>query len=255
MTQSVKISALNGQQPDRKRVAIIGFDQKTREQAPFDDPSVDIWGLNGGHLAERHDGRPLFCDESGGFRADAWFQIHPPSSLSTREQGWLAFAHQVRVPTLVREQDIPSLTHYWPTVEPYLRGFPLDAVRAAFPDGLFASTFCLEIALALRLGYEEILLFGIDSRDLGRELVVERPALTYWMGVGHTKGVKVTMPEDSTLGRHPFVYGMEYLEEAAYAASVTEDVLPRRLITQELTGNLNTAASVQAMATTLSEGA
>ena len=84
---------------------------------------------------------------------------------------------------------------------------------------------------------------------MGRELVVERPAMTYWLGYAHAKGIDCRFAAPSTLGHHPHIYGAEYEKEARFAAQVTEGVLPPSSINPQ--GNLNTTAQVEAFMTTV----
>jgi len=65
---------LKEQRKGKKTVVIVGFAPTSRALAPYDDPDVEIWGLN---EAYRHD---FMLDSEGNFRGDKWFQIHKPWS-------------------------------------------------------------------------------------------------------------------------------------------------------------------------------
>ena len=228
----------------QKKVAIIGCDLLTRSQAPWDDSTWSIWGMNGSHVCA-----DLYHNHTGVFHADAWFQIHPPQTWSASETDWFdqLNAGEVRVATYIQEQDFQFVQATWPEAAKACLPFPLQRILTAYPQGLFFSTFCWEIAFALVEGFTDIALFGADSRGLGREIVVERPALLYWLGVAHTQGVRMTFPGSTlpTLSRY-HQYGFDYLEEAAYAATLTECVVPQRWLREAQTpdDNLDTVASV-----------
>ena len=56
--------------PGRDKVAIVGFAQSHRDQAPFHDPSFEIWGLNNAYIFMPP--RP----HADGRIAERWFEIH-----------------------------------------------------------------------------------------------------------------------------------------------------------------------------------
>lgn len=205
-----------------RRVAIVGFGEG-RTQAPYDDPSWEVWGLNAGHRV------PRAWLKDGRLRAKSWFQIHPPAGCDAGEREFLNllnFGH-FDVPTYVQPQCLDE----WRALYPHaaLRGlllpYPIDAVKAEFPGGWFANTFCLQIALALHQGVDEVGLFGVELAGYGRELAVERPAVAYWMGVCAALDVSLTVAAQSFFP-YPEVYGFDYWQEAKRAASLTEMVLP-----------------------------
>jgi hypothetical protein len=222
-------------------LAIIGFGP-SRVVAPWHDATVHIWGLNGGHMLPQAHVRP------DGFRADAWFQIHPPEACNLAELDWMAQleAGVLNVPTYVREAD----RAYWERTYPQagarllFRTFPMDVLRRKFPGAVgYANTFCLELALALLMGYTEVGLYGVECTGWGREVAVERVGLAYWIGVLHAHDVKLNLPTDTTL-LYPEIYGLDYWAEARKAADITERVLPMDLM--EDRENLSTIAAVNA---------
>lgn len=54
----------------KKTVAIVGFAPTTRHLVPYDDPDVEIWGLNEAYFYN------FMLDKDGNDRWDRWFQIH-----------------------------------------------------------------------------------------------------------------------------------------------------------------------------------
>src|SRR3990167_3371652 len=48
-----------------KRVAIVGFCNDSRDMTPYEDRTIEIWGLNRGMIFMH--------------RADRWFDMHSPS--------------------------------------------------------------------------------------------------------------------------------------------------------------------------------
>jgi len=82
----------------------------------------------------------------------------------------------------------------------------------------------MQIAWALAEGYTEIGLWGIDL-DLGthRERLVEKPCVEYWLGLAEGRGVKLTLPRESTMLHRPYVYGLDYENEKANIERVVDD--------------------------------
>lgn len=240
MTTQRRLSPLNTPTSGRHKLAICGFGHGA-EHAPWNDPAYDVWGCN----ADPWPYPPLFRDDKHRLRADQWWQIHPLCTWNKKEHAWFDTLHLSRIPTVVLADEVDTIKAAYPAVPDSLliRYYPDDA-RRAFPHGLFASTFCLQFAAAIQYSYDEIVLYGAECRDLGRELVVERPANVYWLGVAHTMGIAAHFAEPSTLGHHPYTYGADFAQECRFAADITEQVLPPDVINQE--GNLNTRAMVEA---------
>lgn len=227
------------------KFAIVGF-ACDGSRVPWDDPTWEIWGLNSGHL------RPgLFLRPDGRFRADRWFQIHPPFANDPGEIDWLerldarAQAGEDGVLTYVRPEDMA----HWKRAYPHaaraslLVPFPINLIRAEFPGGWFANTFCLEIALALHWRATEIALHGVECTTYGREVAVERPAVAFWMGACWAYGVQLTIGMDTmSYGPAAPAYGFDYWAEARRAAEITAMVLPPRADLDA--ENLDTIAAV-----------
>lgn len=224
------------------KVAIIGFGP-TYIHAPWDDRSWQIWGLNGGHRLPNGHARP-----SGEFRADMWFQIHPPEGCNAHELEWMHLLDEGRydVPTYVRQEDV----EHWGSIYKSAAArhlfvpFPADSIRGQFKGGWFANTFCLEMALCVWQGdVSDVALYGIECSCYGREVAVERPAVAYWQGVLAAEGIRLHVPEGCTLAPYAPIYGLDYWDEARVAAAVTERVLPPRAEFDRV--NLDTVAAVE----------
>lgn len=228
----------------RRKVVVLGLGWGL-DAAPFDDPSWEIWGLNGGH----RNGRIAAALDAG--RIARWFQIHPPDACDASEREWFAVedaaiaAGRSPVPIYVLPADLDAWRAVAPLVD--LRPYPVDAVRAAFPHGWFANTFCLEAALALVEGVTDVAFLGCECGGYGRELVVERAAVSRWIGYVEVLG-RAHLHAETTLGYAP-LYGVDYWDEARAAAAIVERILPldQSEMAGELDGvNLDTVAAVDA---------
>jgi hypothetical protein len=186
-------SPLNGRPGRRTRVAIVGaLDSKVR--TPWEDPTWDVWGMN---LIETLDRR---CR----FRADAWFDMHQLSAQSESDIVWL---RKCPVPLYVPDAEMAALN-------PKAVVFPLATIELATGKNYWACSFAYQLALAWRLGFKEVGLFGIDlSRGTLRERTVEWACASWWAGFLEGQGVTVSVPPGVRFGLHDARYGVEYEAE------------------------------------------
>lgn len=148
-------------------VIILGF-APSKSIAPIDRPGWDIWPLN-----ELYTEMPRL--EA---RATAWFQLHgnePPQVRDVNHKQWLA---KLRCPVLLwkRHPEIPNAVPY-----------PLDEIIAEFGT-YFTNSISWMIALAIKLGYKRIHLYGVDMAQdcLAPEMRVLTADLRY-MPAGELK--------------------------------------------------------------------
>jgi hypothetical protein len=173
-----------------RRVAIVGTAGSYRE-APYQDPSVEIWGLNDGYMVK------------GGFpRADAWYDLHPtdhfflaPDKLPDGTQP-MVYAHDVPFGYYVRptghldwlaSQPFPVWLHpdhatqhpasaEWPTA----RAFPKAEIEAHF-GRYFGSTPSWMLAHAIVQGVRDIEVYGIHLATES-EYIDQRPNFEFLCG-------------------------------------------------------------------------
>jgi hypothetical protein len=173
-----------------RRIAIIGTAQSYRE-APYQDPSVELWSLN-----------DAYCVKGGLPRVDAWYDLHPldhfyypPESNPDGSQPKV-FAHQVPPGYYVRPtahldwlatQPFPVWVHpdhatqvpasaEWPSA----RAFPKAAIEDAF-GMYFSSTPAWMLAHALIQGITDIEIYGIHLATES-EYVEQRPNFEFLCG-------------------------------------------------------------------------
>ncbi len=128
-----------------KKVAIVGF-ADTRMQAPYDDPTYEIWGLN-----DLHASIP---------RYDRWFDIHTRDNIdedvkkgrAPPDKCGLGGLRGINVPIYMQKRydDIPN------SIE-----FPLKEVVDKFGN-YFTNSISYMTALAIYEGYHEIAIYGVD---------------------------------------------------------------------------------------------
>ena len=172
--------------PKRDKVAIIGFATSSRDLAPFDDPSYEIWTLN---QLYRHVPR-----------STRHFDIHcnweEDNVEGTDHRGWI---YEAPIPVYMMETDpgLPSAVRY-----------PIERVIKNAGIDYFTSTVAFEVGLALAEGFKEIALFGIDL-IVGTEYSVQKANLEFWLGMAHARGVNVHIPGECALLKQAYRYGYE----------------------------------------------
>jgi len=170
----------------RKKIAIVGFASSTRHLAPFDDDTYTIMALN---QLYRHIKR-----------ADVWFDIHENYDEhvveGTDHVGWLK---DCQIPVYMNEchQRYPCSVRY-----------PIEAVLAYFGHDYFTSTIAFMIALAIMEKPEEIAIYGVDL-IVGTEWETQRQCAEYYIGWARGMGIKVVIPEASSLLTQRSRYGYQ----------------------------------------------
>lgn len=205
-------------------VALCGFAPSTRDLAPWDDPNVEIWGLN----------------EAANFpwtkRLDRLFQIHPRWDFSrdNNPNDWNHFQwlkNQKAPCNLCRGTgkldgtDKPctangcesgtyvplsnrSQVKYIYTDKAYsdIPGsvkFPLkQAIKFIGEDKYFTSSMAYMLVLAAMMGYKRIELYGFDMGQ-GTEYHYQRPNAEYLIGLLRGRGYTIIVPEQSPLCKGP----------------------------------------------------
>jgi len=192
----------------RDKVAIVGWAATSRDQAPFDDTSFDIWSCNELGMAVPNK------------RWDAWFDLHargplPPHLIDTWRP-WLNPHGQnpdrrkevidERIAWLA-QQDCPAymLEHYDDV--PNSIPFPFVRVFERFGNYM-TSTVAYQIALAIIAEYKEIHLYGIDMAT-DSEYWFQRPCVEWLLGIAQGGGITTHVPKESSLFTSPFVYAIE----------------------------------------------
>ena len=180
-------------------VAIVGTHPLTRDKAPFQDSSVDIWVFNGQSIMD-------WCP-----RADVVFDIHPNEDIYRRVQEDKGFGEWLK-----NNKDIPYYTpHAYPDC-PANVVFPIDIVsnhllknfkRGNEISRYFTSGPCYAIALAIHLGYKRIEMYGIEMEN-NTEYIYQRDGVALWLGIAAGRGIEVVNHEYSMMFYAP-LYGYE----------------------------------------------
>jgi hypothetical protein len=179
-----------------KKIAILGTAGGWQD-APFNDDSWELWGLN--TLYKQLSPAQLS-------RFSRWFELHgdtPITRLRRPDDHW-ASLEALKVPVYT--------FHELPTITRVVK-FPIQTAIDQGKD-YFACTMCYQVALALSEGVTELALYGI-SLTTAREALVERPCLEWWLGLAEGRGVRVTITKSAEhgLGTHQWRYAFDDQEE------------------------------------------
>jgi hypothetical protein len=156
-----------------RQIAIIGLADSTHNDAPYKDPSWELWGLA--------------IDQEKCFYLDRAFQIHPLSFIRTRGED----------EDRLRELDIPLyMQEAYPDI-PNSIAYPLNDVMAIVGD-YFNSTVAYMLGLAILEKVDRIGIWGVDM-TADDEFEYQRPNAEYLIGFAKGMGIDVFIPADSSL--------------------------------------------------------
>lgn len=152
------------------KLAIVGTHPDTRELAPWNDPSWEIWAFN------EVLGQQTWCK-----RADVIFQMHDPAIYRSPHNR----SHAGHWEWL--QQDHGDLKIYMQAVDPLVPNsvpYPLEDVYALGAnfnrDLLLTSSIAQALALAALIGYDHISVYGVEMKS-NTEYHHQREAVIAWV--------------------------------------------------------------------------
>lgn len=191
-----------GQQPAvrTRKVAILGFGATVKD-CPWQDPTWELWGLNGFWRVAKPEHGIDVPEE----RYTLWFDMHSldytrdygkRAGIGDQQESWLREPHPFTIFALDTNPDHPSVQAY-----------PIDAMIQVFNRDYFTSGVAYALAFALaQPDVAEIGLYGIDLIH-DTEYEQQRPCAEYWIGRAEERGIKVTVHEQSALLKQRYRYG------------------------------------------------
>ena len=182
---------------DRRKVAIVGFAETTRDKAPWNDPTFEIWGLNELYMVIP--------------RADRWFEIHCDHNIrhSFRDPKHWEWLKTCEIPVYMtrKYKEIPTCIVY-----------PKDKMLKMFGD-VFSSSIAEMYAYAIYEGFDEIHMYGVDMA-LKKEYGAQKSAVEYLHGLATGMGIVTYIPIESDILKVGFMYG--YDDPTPFAVKMKE---------------------------------
>lgn len=190
-----------------KKIAILGKAPSSRDLAPFDDDSWEIWGLSDMAMPEYPS--PIK-------RWDRWFEMHDLDDGFRRWNQnyveWIKQDHGKPIYVQENRDDVPSGVAY-PRREIFAHFDKYISNQDGDPLHYFTNSISWMIALAIYEGATEIALYGVDMAQHGMglrsEYAYQRPSVELWLGIAAGRGITVTIPKESDLLKTPHLYGYD----------------------------------------------
>jgi len=179
----------------RDKVGVCGFSPSSKDLAPFQDDTWELWGCN-----ELYRHVP---------RLSAIFEIHnweeyPQSFLAHTNPGHMEWLKNSPIPIVMwkKHPDIPKSVSY-----------PWTEIFETFPRKYLNNSISLMIAMAILLDFKEIGIWGVDMAHK-TEYGTQRPSVEYYLGIcdGLFKArgyPKLFVAPQCDLLKAPYIYGQE----------------------------------------------
>ena len=179
------------------KLVIVGAEEHTRDNAPWDDKSFDIWTFT-------HHAHAKWCK-----RFDAVIEVHNKNFYMKgyHDKEYFEWLKNIEQPVYIIDAhaDIKSAVQY-----------PFDEIKKKLlanitvsdkPIENFCSSADYTLALAIYKGYKSIDIYGIEMAH-SSEYKNQQSSFTFWVGVAIANGVKVNLNCTSGLFKKP-LYGTQ----------------------------------------------
>ena len=171
----------------KKTVALVGMASTSCSLAPFEEPGVEIWGVNEEHAF------PWFKG------ATAWFQLHKfflPKRNVYNHEDWLKEEHGFPIYMQFVNDKYPNSVEY--ALEQIKKRVFGNIHKGKDLFASFTSTFAYQMALALYQGFERIEIYGFDM-SAADEFAPQKACAEFWIGYALGMGVEIYLPPDCQL--------------------------------------------------------
>jgi hypothetical protein len=168
-----------------RQVAIVGLAPSTHDDAPYENPDWEVWGLP--------------WDEEKWPYFDRLFDIHPLECIRKATPSFYRHGYEDRL----RELNAPLyMQQAYPDI-PNAIEYPLEEVSALVGD-YYNSSIAYMLGLAIFEGVDKIGVWGVDMDGPGEpghanEYRDERPNCEYLIGFAKAKGIEIYLPEECPL--------------------------------------------------------
>lgn len=174
-----------------RKIAILG-NHRSLVDAPFDDPSWELWAhTSTSRTREMRRTPERYFDLHG----RDWWELEG----AWKRGFYVEWLQRLRTPIFMQEayRDIPAAIQ-----------FPKERILAEFRR-YFTSQTAWMIALALTEGVTHLGLFGIAYEHY-TEYATQRAGAEYWLGFAEGRGVQIVTPKSTPILRTPWpLYGYQ----------------------------------------------
>jgi hypothetical protein len=164
---------------------VVGFSSNTRKKTPWNNPNVDVFGINEGYSFKWWKQKP---ENTAG-----WFQIHTRDTVlreknlnDPKHDEWMKQEHPFPIFTQEEEADFPSSVR-----------FPIEDIIKEF-GYYWKSTLAYAVAFCYLAGYKKVELYGFEMAS-DSEYWGQRANGAYIIGKAIGKGLDVYVPPTSKL--------------------------------------------------------
>lgn len=169
-----------------KKIAIVGTASSSIGLAPYDDPTWEIWQING-------------CYNSK-FRFDRHFDLHEFHVLKkVYQEDYFKFLKDNESKVWLNDpsEDFPKANN-----------FPFEKVFTEFQTDYFTNTISWLTAFAIMQKPTHIGIWGVDM-EADSEYRFQKPSLEHFLGLAKGRGIEIVLPNMSTLLKCSHMYGLE----------------------------------------------
>lgn len=215
----------------RKKIAIVGLEERTRHLAPFDDPDFDILVFNETPTDD-------WCK-----RWDMLLEIHVPSVYKNLNNprhkdhwAWLKQSHGKPIYMQKVDPEVPDSVAYpvQEILDEYMSTLTYEGRRQQY----IRATVCYAVALALYLGYEEIHIWGVELLDYA-EYRSQQNNFAFWVGIATSRKVPVTLHCCKGMFSQPLYGYEEFMQEdklQRYLEGITQQLEEEKIVLAKLEG-------------------
>ena len=205
------------------KLAIVGC-ADTKQLAPWNDTSWEVWGVNN-----------LYHQIS---RWDRWFEIHPFRYDATNgiwlRRGANNFRGQKVEDYLAQIKALNCPVYVQKIIEPLMPHailYPLEDMIKRF-GRYFTNTISYQLALGIAEGYRVIGIWGVDMA-VAEEYRTQRASVEYFIGIARGMGIEVIIPDECDLLKSRALYAFEEEEEKAFVKKSKQLITDMRRRQQE----------------------
>lgn len=164
-----------------RNVAVVGLAPSTHDDAPYNDPNWEVWGLP--------------WDEEGWPYFNRLLDIHPLECIREATPSFYRRGYEGRL----RELDAPLyMQEAYPDIPNAIR-YPLEEVSSEVGD-YYSSSIAYLLGMAIVEKVDRIGIWGVDMDSEGapghaNEYRDERPNCEYLIGFARAKGIDIYLPD------------------------------------------------------------